>query len=1113
MKNLIIKLLFLYLFTCPLYGQSYEPLIKKITDLKGNSAGGTFSIVEDPDGFIWFGTVEGLYRFDGYNFKKYVHSDSDETSLSSNTIRALCIQDRNLWIGTQGGGLNCLNIDTDEITKYIHTGESTNEISHNSIWSLLLDSKNNLWIGFTETGFDKLNLENREFTNFDVFTDLNVKRYETTCRALFEDSEGFIWAGISNYAVISLDPKTGTFKTFTHTTSETIQLTSNSILGITEDNQNRIYISTYGGGINIYDKQTNSFSYITHEPNNQNSLISDLCYGITNAGNGIFWIPTEYGISVWNSRTGKFENYSQNACIENSISDNRVRSIFIDSNEIIWIGTESDVDMIIQQKNFLTFKNSANKPNSLPKGIVRAILEDSEQNLWFGLIDYGLIFYDTKKKTFTRFTKFKSDHYFHEKKHITALYQDSEGDIWLGEWDSGLYKLNKKTKVFEQIAGSYPGSNKLTGTRIQKISELYPGFLLIGTESGLNLLDIKQNKTYQYVHDPENNQSIRANGVQSNALVADSKGNLWVGVWSGGLNKLKIDRENPELVSYKNWMNDPQNPKGLSNDNVISLYAEDSILWIGTFGGGLSKFSIKDETFRHFTTSDGLPNNIIFSIIQDRQGYLWLSTDGGLSRFDPESEKFKNYYKSDGLQSDHFFWGSSHKGESGQFYFGGINGINSFYPDSILEKKIKTPIVLLSLQIFDKEYKNSISDSKKIELKHNENFLTFEFAALNYVNPHHVVYYYMIEGIDENWINNGNRRFANYTDLRAGRYFFKVKISQGDISEATDEYIMEIIIHPPWWAAWWARTLTLLILIGAVIGFYYLRLGFLERQKRILKELVEKRTYEINQSKEALGLKNIELTETLSKLEIAQKKLIESEKMASIGIMSAGIAHEINNPLNFISVSIENIKLNLQKIQDECQALTEEQAELLSKLITHSETGVGRISQIIKSLKIYSHKGEGKMKAVQLKSIIESSITILQSKIPDRLNFKTSYEDIRDIRCKPDEISQVILNLIDNAIDAVTENSKGQTELAVDLKKEDLDGKEYILTSIYNSGKHIEESRLKHIFDPFYTTKSPNKGTGLGLYISYTIINDHNGVLKVENCEEGVKFLIYLPLN
>jgi hypothetical protein len=301
---------------------------------------------------------------------------------------------------------------------------------------------------------------------------------------------------------------------------------------------------------------------------------------------------------------------------------------------------------------------------------------------------------------------------------------------------------------------------------------LYPGFLLIGTESGLNLLDIKQNKTYQYVHDPENNQSIRANGVQSNALVADSKGNLWVGVWSGGLNKLKIDRENPELVSYKNWMNDPQNPKGLSNDNVISLYAEDSILWIGTFGGGLSKFSIKDETFRHFTTSDGLPNNIIFSIIQDRQGYLWLSTDGGLSRFDPESEKFKNYYKSDGLQSDHFFWGSSHKGESGQFYFGGINGINSFYPDSILEKKIKTPIVLLSLQIFDKEYKNSISDSKKIELKHNENFLTFEFAALNYVNPHHVVYYYMIEGIDENWINNGNRRFANYTDLRAGKIFF-----------------------------------------------------------------------------------------------------------------------------------------------------------------------------------------------------------------------------------------------------------------------------------------------------------------------------------------------------
>jgi signal transduction histidine kinase/streptogramin lyase len=768
--------------------------------------------------------------------------------------------------------------------------------------------------------------------------------------------------------------------------------------------------------------------------------------------------------------------------------------------------------MIIRQENFLLHKNIPGDANSLAKGIVRTILEDNDGNLWFGLIDYGLVFYNRKEKLYSTYTKFRSEYYKHPKKHITALYQDSNNDIWLGEWDSGIYRLNGSTGIFEQKATDREGRNILTGTMIQKILEDRPGCLWIGTEFGLNYYNVKTNKNIQIVHDPENNNSLSGNSVQSNAVIKDKEGNLWVGVWSGGLNRISFPDSTIENAIYTSWRNDPTDPKSLPNDNVISLfYDEGNILWIGTFGGGLSKFDIKEGTFTHYTTADGLPNNIVYSVIKDRSGSLWLSTDGGLSRFDPENETFKNYYRSDGLQSDHFFWGSSHAGKSGRLYFGGIKGVNSFFPDSISEKEINTPVVLLSLKIFDKEYIISDSDTNIIELKYNDNFLTFEFAALNYINPHHVHYYYMTDGVDKHWIDNGNRRFANYTDLAPGEYTFKVRISETDIPDSNNEFTLNFVIYPPWWATWWARTFSLLIIIGSIIAFYYIRVGLLEKQKRKLKELVEKRTAEINRSRNELAKKNTTLKETLNKLEVAQNALVESEKMASIGIMSAGIAHEINNPLNFISVSTENIKMLIKKLENECTALEKEQLQVINKLIDHSETGIDRISNIIKSLKTYAHKGESKSQKIQIREIVESTLTILHSKIPESVQFDFEYNTVPDIFCKAEEISQVILNLIDNALDALSDNTVNEKKIGITVKKESFQGKNYILLSIFNSGHHIPEEVLKHIFDPFYTTKSPNKGTGLGLYISYNIIQDHGGILKAENISEGVKFLVYLP--
>jgi len=949
--------------------------------------------------------------------------------------------------------------------------------------------------------------------------------------------EGIIWVGIGNMGLIALMPESAEFKTYTLDDTHSSALSNNSILDITDDENGNIWACSYGGGINVFNKKENKFTYILHKTNNYNSLISDLTYGIIKGNKGEFWIATEYGLSNLNYFDTKFRNYKHDNCELNSLSDNRIRTIFFDSNNILWIGTESGVDKLVQQNDFLLFKNNPNKRNSIPRGIVRTILEDNNENVWVGLIEKGLTKYSPKTDDFKSYKHFISVTHKNAGKHVTALFQDEENNIWLGEWDSGLFKYNSEIDNFVQVLSASSEKNALSDNRIQKIMSAEPGFLWIGTESGINYFEIKNNQCVQFLHNPNDPNSLSANGVQSNAMAMDAEGNLWVGVWSGGLNKIAFKESSKVNPEFKVWKSDPKKINGLSSNNVIALHFDkQGILWIGTFGGGLNRFDTKTGLFRNYTTVEGLPNNIVFSILDDHNGNLWLSTDGGLSKFDPQTEMFQNFYESDGLQSDHFFWGASNKGKSGQIYLGGINGFNSFYPDSLNQLKLKPNIVLTGLKIFNEEIplRKAISVPEQIELSFEENFLTFEFVALNYFHPNRQHYRYKMDGMDKNWNLNDDRRFASYTNLAPGTYTFRVQTSKNIRQWESNELSVKIIIHPPWWASLWARLIQIFIIVGGVLAFYFIRVGILQRQKRKLEAQVIARTAEINKSKlqleeqkeqissqnqvlltqkNELGDKNTELSQTLEQLEITQKALIESEKMASIGIMSAGIAHEINNPLNFISVSLENIKIQISEQQEENDLFDEGRMQIINKLLEHSDTGINRITNITNSLKIYAYKGDGVSKLVDVKDLIESSVTILHSKIPEYVKIELNFSVVPKVLCKADQISQVILNLIDNAIDAITEKPQAENEqIIIDTSEIKLDDKNCILIDISNTGGQINEKNLKHLFDPFFTTKAPNKGTGLGLYISYNIIHDHKGKLKVKNISNGVKFSIFLPL-
>ncbi len=1120
--------------------QTYESHFTKIIDEKGDAPGATFSIVEDSRGFIWFGTVDGLYRYDGYSYKIYRFHKDDPGSIANNTIRALAIdKNDNIWLATQGGGLNVLNIKTETFKQYIHTGKSANEISGNEAWSVALDKKGNVWVGITGKGVDKLNPNTGNIRHYNILPGDSTFQSGIIVRSLAEDSQGFIWVGTANNGVSELDPDKGLIRNYHAIVGDPKSLASNTVYDIYEDMDGKIWLCTFGGGLNILDKKTEKIEQIRQDHKNSNSLISDLTYGVCSKGRDEFLVATQYGMSEINLHSKKFTSYRHDECNPNSLSEDRLRTIFTDKNGIIWIGSESGVDKLIRYNKFILYKHSETDANSLEKGIVRSILEDKDGTLWFGLIDRGLACYSKEANRFINFYHDPSKPGGLPGNHITAIFQDSNGEIWFGEWDSGLfhYIQGKGPCIFEPVISDHSGPASIPDNHIQFIKEAKPGFLWIGTESGLNLYDIKHKVCLHYIHKPGNPNSLAGNSLQSNAFVQEVNGDIWVGSWASGLTKIHFTDGDFSKPVFKIWQNDPSNTLSLNNNNVISLLKQkNGIFWIGTFGGGLDRFNPNDESFRHFTTSDGLPNNIVYAIQEDLQGNLWLSTDKGIAKFSVKDEHFHNFGKEDGLQDDHFFWGSTFKSNSGEMFFGGINGINSFYPEKIMADSFFARPVLINLKKFVESDTISmgITGLNEITLPYNDNFLSFEFSALDFHAPAKNRYEYILEGFDSKWTNAGNRRFASYTNLPHGNYIFRLKATNYDGVENNNELKFVLHIRPPWWKTWWARTLFITLFTIFATAFYYLRLGILETQKIKLAKQVKLRTAEIenknlqmegqqskiaqqndilNSQKDELSIKNIQLQQTLQKLEFAQKALIESEKMASLGILSAGVAHEINNPLNFISVSIQNIKSELAEMENEHSFYDKEKLSIMNQLIDHSETGVERIVNIVKSMRSYTHKSEGNLDITNVKELLETALTILSSKIPSFITIENKSNQIPNINGKPDQLVQVFINILDNAVDAILDMPvKKDEKIIIETTDRIWNGANYVYIGIFNSGNPIPETIINHLFDPFFTTKAPNKGTGLGLYISYNIIKEHKGIIEVENITGGVLFKIYLPL-
>ncbi len=650
-----------------------------------------------------------------------------------------------------------------------------------------------------------------------------------------------------------------------------------------------------------------------------------------------------------------------------------------------------------------------------------------------------------------------------------------------------------------------------------------------------------------YLNNPDDLKSLANNFILT--LYRDRDGTLFIGT----LNGLSIF--DAKTQQFTNFYHDPKNSNSLSGSRIRSIFQDSKgIYWVGT-DDGLSRWDRGINMFQRITKNDGLPNNVVYGVLEDDHGRYWISTNRGLSRMTADAShhySFRNYDVDDGLQSREFNTNSFLKSEDGEMYFGGVNGLNIFHPDSVRDNLNLAPIVLTGFNTNGSHYQmdESICFCKAIEISYKENYFSLEFASLDYANPEKNQYAYKMDGFEEDWTYSGNRRFVSYTNLEPGTYTFHVKGTNSDGLWNEVGASVVITITPPFWKTWWFRLMTLLAIVGSIVSMHKVRTRSIKTQKRKLEQEVIQRTKEINQQKEILVEQNDQLIgqsreieaqrDTLQQingqlelaivnLKNAEAQLIQAEKMASLGQMVAGITHEINNPLSFIDSNlpffedyskryaaiIGEIELHLgahasNGMQKELERIKEKyEFALINRdtldIVNSCRHGSKRIKQIVDDLRQFSRLDESGTKQTNLNDCLDTTLTLLENQYSDRIEVHREYGKLPLVECYPAKLNQVFLNILTNAIQAVS--SGGVVEVATEVQGD------WAIVRIKDNGQGMTEAIKHKIFDPFFTTKDVGKGTGLGLSIAYGIIKEHNGNIDVESQPgTGSTFVIRIPI-
>ncbi len=828
---------------------------------------------------MWFATENGLSKYDGYTFENYKFRPDSSFLISHNYIHTIFEDtEKNLWIGTENG-LNkydrsnnsflyfpkadtnnkyaVINIVEDDSGKFLFTMDGTVETFDRKNMNYIeniseLNSciiKNNLMPNrVCQSSFfpDKLWLpsSNKGLWIFDLKTgkminvNLDLNGYESNNPSIYNILES---KNIPGLLLVVCDLYLRTNETILPEISlypllkKNVRLVVLDGMTIFEDNRGNFWIGTRTGLLKFnYDKK--SFTKFTSDINNPYSLGNNQINHINDDRTGLIWVGTDGGgVNKFDPKYIRFSNFDET--LYNNLPNNTsVWSILEDRNKNIWLGIKDGlIKYNFRNKNIVKYTNKPGAPESLGNNFVRAIFEDSKGTIWVGTEGGGISRYNPSTDSFTRFLNDPEDPGSISGNKIRSIFEDKSGSLWIGTYGDGLNKYDRKYGQFS----SY------------KITEKYPD---------------------RYEED----------FIWS--ITEGDSGSLWLATSRGFV---KFDKQKYESTSY---FIESYHHRSIGQQRTRCIHKDKAgNLWISTYGGGLNKFDLKTKIFSRYTKTDGLPTNVIFGILEDDSGNLWLSTKKGISKFSPYSNsgiKVKNYNFSDGLQNDEFNEGAYFKGSDGKMYFGGVNGINAFYNEEIVDNPFPPKIVLTDFKIFNNSVshgknapiKKHINEAKEIVLSYKQNFFSFEFAALDYVSSEKNQYSYKMDNFDPEWIVCGTKRYASYTNLSPGEYTFRAKAANSSGVWNEEGISVKVTIRPPFWGTIRFRLAAFILLAGLVYSTFRLRIKAIEKQSKKLELTVDKRTRQLNREREAISQINVNLQNEIKEREKTEDALRNSEE-------------------------------------------------------------------------------------------------------------------------------------------------------------------------------------------------------------------------------------------
>lgn len=869
-RNIII--IFLLSAAC-ITAQMDRYKFQRISIQEGLSQSTVNCILQDNFGFLWIGTQDGLNRYDGYSFNVYRHNYLKASSVSDNNIITMYISRRgDFWIGTEAGGLNKFDRNSEEFISYTHQ-DGKNSISDNYIWAITEDQNGYLWIA-TREGLNKFDPVKNIFTVFKSDTSDPASLSSNHVFDAVCDKNGYIWVATSQ-GLNRFDPVKRKFKRYGNTSGSGKTIGDNLIISIYCDNSGTMWFGTYDGKLNRYNYDNDSF--ITYQlpipgdlRKNDQSVLD-----IKSDKKGNIWLGTAAcGLFYFNTKDERFTSYTYDHMNPYSLASNEIFSLYVDREGIIWVGTYgagiSKLD--IQRQQFPHYKYLTPKLNNNIDNAVFSFCEDSEGFIWVGTSG-GLNRFDPNTKEMLPVV-YRPDEHASDNNYIHALYADKKNNLWIGPYGKGLDRYNIKTKSFRNY--------KLDNASIVSIIEDNEGFLWLGDlGSGVIKLDPTTGKSIRFKKSSDNKNGLSNNEIQT--MILDSSGTLWIGT-AMGLSKL-----NTKTYQISYYHSIPGNTEGLSHNIVLSICQDPynpDILWLGTSGGGLNRFSKRSGKCIQYNEEHGLPNNMIYGIQADSKGDLWLSTNFGLSRLNPATMIFRNFDETDGLQSNEFNQYAFYKTRAGNILFGGLDGFNLFSPELIRETKYVSPVVLTSFKLFNKPVKleDPIYEIKEIKLSHKDFVFSFEFAALSFSSPGKNKYAYMMEGFDSDWIYCGSSRTATYTNLEHGQYTFRVKAANSTGVWNEQGTSIKINIAPPFYGTTIFRISIVVLFIFLAFLIYKKRVQYVERLNKKLEKLIKERTDKLHQE----IAHRIKVEASLRENEEKFRALIENANDAVVLITDSG---------------------------------------------------------------------------------------------------------------------------------------------------------------------------------------------------------------------------------